>query len=387
MGLSFEGPTVRVAVRVLCRRPTGGTMANFGEHRSVVLFGDDIAYQQFGDHGPVVVLLHGIADSGQTWDRLLPHLPTENDRRAFTILVPDLLGHGRSAKPRSDYSLSAHANMLRNLLDALGHDRVFVVGHSLGGGVGMQFAHQYPRRCRGLMLVASGGLGREVAGLLRVATVPGSELVLRLLAVHHVQRTLAAVSGPLGRSLQPLRLPITVDIDDILRGYRTLSSSEARTAFLATLRSVVDTGGQRVSAMNWLPVARKPPITLVWGSRDSIIPVRHAYDAHELIPHSQLVIFPGAGHFPHRHDPQRFAALIADLVHPHDRKATQPVSVTSPGRPTTNPRPQSSGDGHATGGFAQPTLHVMPSALPGAGSSIGTTRYDSARNRARRSIS
>jgi pimeloyl-ACP methyl ester carboxylesterase len=327
-------------------------MANFGDHRSVVLFGDRIAFRQFGDHGPVVVLLHGIADSGQTWDRLLPHLPADSDRGAFRILVPDLLGHGQSAKPRSDYSLSAHANMLRNLLDALGHDRVFVVGHSLGGGVAMQFAHQYPRRCRGLMLVASGGLGSEVAGLLRVATLPGSELVLRLLAEPQVQRTLAAVSGPLGRGLQPLRLSISVDIDDILRGYRTLSSSEARTAFLATLRSVVDTGGQRVSAMNWLPTARKAPITLVWGGRDSIIPVRHAYAAHELIPHSQLVIFPDAGHFPHRHDPQRFAGLIADLVHAHDRKAPQPVSVASPRTTTPNPPLRSSRDRHATVGSA-----------------------------------
>jgi pimeloyl-ACP methyl ester carboxylesterase len=308
------------------------------KHRSIALFGDRIAYRQLGGQGPVVVLLHGIADSGQTWDRLLPHLRTGSDRGAFTILVPDLLGHGQSAKPRSDYSLSAHANMLRNLLDALGHDRVIVVGHSLGGGVAMQFAHQYPGRCRGLMLVASGGLGSEVTGLLRVATLPGAELVLRLLAAHQVQRTLGAVSGPLVRGLQPLRLPITVDVDDIFRGYRTLSSSEARTAFLATLRSVVDIEGQRMSAMNWLPVAGQAPITLVWGGRDSIIPVRHAYDAHELIPHSRLVIFPDAGHFPHHHDPKRFAGLIADLVHALDRKAPQPVKVKSPRTHTANPR-------------------------------------------------
>jgi pimeloyl-ACP methyl ester carboxylesterase len=339
-------------------------MANFGEHRSVVLFGNHIAYQQLGDQGPVVVLLHGIADSGQTWDVLLPHLPTDNDRGAFTILAPDLLGHGRSAKPRSDYSLSAHANMLRNLLDALGHDQVIVVGHSLGGGVAMQFAHQYPERCRGLMLVATGGLGNEVAGLLRAAALPGAELVLRLLAAHQIQRTLGAVSGPLGRGLRPLRLSITVDIDDILRGYRALSDSEAQAAFLATLRSVVDTGGQRVSAMNWLSVAGKAPITLVWGGRDPIIPVRHAYDAHELIPHSELVIFPDAGHFPHRQDPRRFACLIADFVHALDRKAPQPVSVTPPRTPTTNARLRSRGDGHATGSCAEPAMRAMPAALP-----------------------
>ena len=288
-------------------------MADFGAQRIVTLCGGQIAYRRYGDPGPVVVLLHGVADSGHTWDTPLSQLATRRDRGALTIVVPDLLGHGLSAKPRTDYSLGAHANTLRDLLDELGHDQVTLVGHSLGGGVAMQFAYQFPGRCEALMLVASGGLGGEVSAVLRAAALPGSELVMRLLTARYMRRTIGAVAGALGRT--PMPLPGVVDVDEVLRVYASLDSSAARAGFLATLRAVVDPLGQRVSAVNWLPAAAQIPTMLVWGGRDPIIPVQHAHRAHELIPGSRLVIFPGAGHFPHRHDPTRFADLVLDFVH------------------------------------------------------------------------
>jgi pimeloyl-ACP methyl ester carboxylesterase len=215
------------------------------------------AYRQIGVRGPVVVLLHGLGDGGHSWDKLLPHLPTDGSSGALTILIPDLLGHGQSAKPRGDYSIGAHANVLRDLLDELGHDRVTLVGHSLGGGVALQFAYQYRRRCEALMLVATGGFGGDVAGLLRAAALPGSELILRLLTARHVRRTIGAVGGAVGRTLRPLRLPTLVDVDDVLRIHGSLTTAEARAAFLATLRSVIDPAGQRVSAVTRLPPRRR----------------------------------------------------------------------------------------------------------------------------------
>ena len=94
------------------------------------------------------------------------------------MLAPDLLGHGASGKEATDYSLGAHASVLRDLMDRLGIDRATVVGQSLGGGVAMQLAYQYPDRCERLVLVASGGLGREVSIILRALSLPGAELVL-----------------------------------------------------------------------------------------------------------------------------------------------------------------------------------------------------------------
>jgi len=184
----------------------------------------------------------------------------------MTVIVPDLLGHGLSAKPRTDYSRGVHANMLRDLLDGLGHDRVTLVGHSLDG-VALRFAYQY-RRCEALMLVASGGLGCDVAGLLRAAALPGSELALRLLTgQRHVRRTIGALARP---------LPTLGDVDDVLRIYGSLATAEARSPFLATLRAVIDPAGQRVSAMNRPPTATQIPTLFLCGSRDPIIPVRHA---------------------------------------------------------------------------------------------------------------
>jgi pimeloyl-ACP methyl ester carboxylesterase len=301
-------------------------MADFGAHRVVSLRGAQIAYRVCGDQGPVVVLLHGVADTGRSWDTCLSHLAIDGSRGALTVVVPDLLGHGLSARPRTDYSVGAHANILRDLLDELGHTRVTLIGHSLGGGVAMHFAYQFPGRCEALMLVASGGLGGEISAALRAAALPGSELVLRLLTATGIRRGVGVVAAALAHA--PIALPDVVDSAEVLRVYLSLDSTAARSGFLLTLRAVIDPFGQRVSAVNWLPAAARVPTMIVWGGRDPIIPVQHAQRAHELISGSQLVIFPEAGHFPHRHDPTRFAELVLDFVH-----RTQPASQQPPYAP------------------------------------------------------
>src|ERR671927_675998 len=140
------------------------------------LHGHRVTYRRAG-WGPVVVLIHGIAGSSATWGDVIEPLAEH-----YTVVAPDLLGHGQSAKPRGDYSLGAYASGLRDLLTALGHDKGTIVGHSLGGGVAMQMAYQFPDRCERMVLVSSGGLGREVHFLLRAATLPGSVWIIPMLA-------------------------------------------------------------------------------------------------------------------------------------------------------------------------------------------------------------
>ena len=152
---------------------------------SVVLHGHRISYRSAGT-GSAVLLLHGITSSASTWDDVLPWLAERH-----TVVAPDLLGHGQSAKPRGDYSLGAHANGLRDLLGVLGHERVTVVGHSLGGGIAMQLAYQFPELCERLVLVSSGGLGRDVHALLRAAARRRA---------HGPGRRRASRSGPGARS-------------------------------------------------------------------------------------------------------------------------------------------------------------------------------------------
>ena len=274
------------------------------EHEEITLHGHRVSYRRAG-WGPVIVLMHGITGSSLTWEDVIEPLAER-----YTVVAPDLLGHGESAKPRGDYSLGAYASGVRDLVQAIGHDRATVVGHSLGGGVAMQFAYQFPERCERLVLVSSGGLGREVHMLLRAAALPGSELVLPLLASPGIIGRVDAVGAFLSR----LGLRAGADLDELWRGFSSLADGGARAAFIHTLRTILDPGGQRVSATDRLYLAAEMPTLIVWGERDPIIPFRHGLRASELVPGSRFVSFPDAGHFPYRDDPRRFVRELADFI-------------------------------------------------------------------------
>jgi pimeloyl-ACP methyl ester carboxylesterase len=267
------------------------------------LHGRRISYLTAGE-GPLLLLIHGIASDSEAWRPALPLLA-----RHATVIAPDLPGHGLSGKGPGDYSLGSLASVLRDLLVKLGHERATLVGHSLGGGVAMQFAYMYPERSERLVLVSSGGLGRTVNVLLRAATLPGSELVIAL--------TIAPLTT-LGRAgvaaLRCVGLRVTPDLGEVGRGFATLADGEGRAAFLDTLRSVVNLKGQRIDASDRLYLAKGMPTLLLWGERDSIIPVGHARRASEQMPGSRLVTFADSGHFPQIDDPHRFAAVLREFV-------------------------------------------------------------------------
>jgi pimeloyl-ACP methyl ester carboxylesterase len=284
--------------------------------RELTLHGHRVAYRQAGS-GPVVVLIHGITSDSSTWRRVLPYLA-----RRFTVIAPDLAGHGGSAKPKGDYSLGAHASGVRDLLLALGHDHATFVGHSLGGGIAMQISYQFPERCERLVLVDSGGLGRDVSLLLRAATLPGSEFVLPLLSASRLLDAGRLAGSALGR----LGLRAGTDIEEMARGHATLSDREARAAFVQTLRSVVEPGGQRVNASNRLYLAKHLPLLLVWGERDSLIPVAHGREAHEHVPGSRLEVFADSGHFPQLDEPERFLDVLVDFI-----DSTEPAALDAEG--------------------------------------------------------
>lgn len=282
------------------------------ELKETALHGHRIAYRSAGS-GPAIVLVHGITSTSATWERVMPYLATR-----FTVIAPDLLGHGESAKPRGDYSLGAYASGVRDLMVSLGHERATFVGHSLGGGVVMQLAYQFPERCERLVLVDSGGLGREVNFLLRAATLPLSEVVLPVLAS---ARLLDAGRG-VGRLFGRLGLHVGTDMAELAKGHASLADAESRAAFVHTLRTIVDPGGQRVNASDRLYLAQNVPFMIVWGERDPIIPVQHGRAAHELVPTSRLEVFENAGHFPHVDDPQRFLDVLLDFI-----DSTAPATV------------------------------------------------------------
>ena len=240
------------------------------------------------------------------------------------VIAPDLLGHGESAKPRGDYSLGAHACGIRDLLAALGHDRVSMVGHSLGGGIAMQFAYQFPERAQRLALVDAGGLGPEVSIVLRAATLPGSEVVLPVLAHDWVRRAGTSVGSLLGR----VGVPVSPGIVAALQGYASLGDAATREAFVHTARSVLDVRGQRVDARDRLYLASDLPLLVVWGARDAIIPLHHGTALAAGLPDARLEVFERSGHFPHLTEPGRLAAVVADWVATTEPAALEPSSLT-----------------------------------------------------------
>jgi len=272
--------------------------------QTVALHGHDLSYVESGS-GPVVLFIHGILGSQRQWEHLIDTM--DDDHR---VLLPDLFGHGESAKPFGDYSLSAHAAAMRDLLDHLAVERVTLVGHSLGGGIAMQFFYLFPERVERLVLVSSGGLGREVNVLLRAATLPGATQVLGVIASAPV---LAPV-GALGRGASKLGWRPSADVGAVWRGFRSLGDRESRRAFLATTRAVIDIGGQSISAHDHLQGSLPVPTMIVWGSNDRMIPASHALSVAEQLPDCRVEIFEGAGHFPHLDDPDRFARVLRGFI-------------------------------------------------------------------------
>ncbi len=255
--------------------------------------------------GPPVVLIHGMLNSSSHWQAVAAGLSREH-----TVIAPDLIGHGDSAAPRGDYSLGAHAASIRDLLAAIGVDRATIVGHSLGGGVAMQFFYQFPQRVERLALISSGGLGHEVSPMLRSAALPG---ISGLLSLTIGPRLVDGV-WRLGRVLRERGVPTGVYVQAVARALRPLQTAEARSAFLHTLRAVIDVRGQRVSATDRLYLLESIPTLIVWGERDHTIPIAHGRAAHAAIPGSVLRTIPGAAHFPHLEDPAALAALLREFI-------------------------------------------------------------------------
>jgi pimeloyl-ACP methyl ester carboxylesterase len=281
--------------------------------RHVSIHGHDVGYRRAGeDHDEVVLLIHGLAGSSKTWDLVMPTLGERYD-----VIAPDLLGHGESAKPMGDYSLGAFASGLRDLLAVLDVSSVTIVGHSFGGGIAMQLAYQHPHLVDRLVLVCSGGLGRDVSWLLRLLTLPGAEYLMPVFFPKLLVEPATEFGRFLGR--RDIRRPY---LAEMWRAYSSLAGAPNRKAFVRTMRGVIEPGGQTVDASDRLYLAARVPTLIVWGDQDGIIPVQHGIDAHDEIAGSRLEILEGVGHFAHVEAPDRFSDVLLDFLDSTDPGAS-----------------------------------------------------------------
>ena len=255
--------------------------------------------------GPALLLLHGLGCDHTTWAPVIAALA-----RRYTVIAPDLLGHGRSAKPRADYSVGGYANGMRDLLTVLGIDKVTVVGHSFGGGVAMQFAYQFPERTERMILVAPGGLGREVTPAIRVITLPGFNQAMGLVTLPGVRHATKLWL----RSLAASGLARARDLDEVAEIVESFKDPRARAAIRHVVSAVVDWRGQVVTMTDRAYLTQAMPMCVIWGTNDSVIPVRHADVAAEVAPFATVEVIEDAGHFPHKDHPQQFVTIVNDFV-------------------------------------------------------------------------
>lgn len=280
------------------------TLTQMDEMQMINVHGHQRAFLKVGS-GPAILLIHGIGSRHETWLPIISRLAQH-----YTVIAPDLLGHGVSAKPRADYSVGGYANGMRDLLTVLGIEKATVVGHSLGGGIAMQFAYQFPQRTERLVLVGSGGLGPEVNAIVPICTLPGAGLGLAVLTAPPVR----VIGHRLLSTFHKSGLPYTADFVQLSLVYETLGARDSRTAFRHVLRALIDWRGQIATMRDRAYLAEYLPAMIVWGKRDTVIPVRHAHVAHELLPGSRLEIFKKSGHFPHADEPERFADALIDFI-------------------------------------------------------------------------
>ncbi len=273
--------------------------------REVRHAGNTLSYRRAGPvDGPVVLLVHGLASDRSTWDRVIDGLASSGIR----VLAPDLLGHGSSDKPIDGYTLETFAASLASLLRAEGVAAATVVGHSFGGAVAMQLSHDRPELVSRLVLVSAGGLGRRVHPVLRAATLPGAQTLVRVIVNRRTSTIYRAK-----RLHRSLRLSPDV-IANLGRAGRGLSSPASRAAFFATLRMAISPGGQRGSMLDLDYVSLDLPTLIVWSERDPVVPSAHAHDTHAHLTNSRLEIFHGSTHQPHHHSHERFVALLNDFI-------------------------------------------------------------------------
>ena len=291
----------------------------------VTIHGHRRAFLKRGS-GPTLLLLHGLGCDHTTWLPVIDQLA-----QRFTVIAPDLLGHGRSAKPRADYSVGGYANGMRDLLTVLGIDQVTVVGHSFGGGVAMQFAYQFPERTERLVLTASGGLGPEVTPVIRAITTPGFHQLMTVLTVPLVRHV-----GVVGlRRLASLPFESTRDLDEVATIYDSFADAERRAAIRHVVRAVVDWHGQIVTMADRAYLTQAMPMCVIWGRDDVVIPAQHARNAATLAPTARVEVIPHCGHFPHKDHPDRFARILKDFVNEtapavYDREEMREMLVNGP---------------------------------------------------------
>ncbi len=267
-------------------------------------------------HGDPVLMVHGVGGWAENWREVMEPI-ARTGRRAIAVDLPgfgesEAPGRVRHFGPRDAF----YARFMRELMDAMGLRSAHVVGNSMGGAVAYLTAVTAPERTRSLALVASGGLGTDIALFLRLATLPGMITLSRLL----------------GRPAQA-REVLRTCFSDVSRIPPRLYEEAERYGFASypefvrALRSGVTVFGVRESLRrHWIDQASRydGPVVVVWGREDQVLPIRHVGDARAVFPRAEIRVIEGCGHMPMVERPEEFLAALLPFLERAEAVAAAP---------------------------------------------------------------
>ncbi|MEE9284685.1 MAG: alpha/beta fold hydrolase [Dehalococcoidia bacterium] len=273
---------------------------NLPEDRYTSVDGHRLRYWDEGS-GPPLLLLHGLGNSTLVWHQAMAGLA-----QRFRVVAVDLPGHGYSDMPRGHFPLSEAAGLVALFMRQVGAERFHVAGNSMGGVIALELGLGYPQRVTGLVLVDSAGLGRSIAWILRILSLPGIGEYLDRPSPKQVRQLLRTILYDPGLISDAL-------VDEM---YRQRSRPGAAKWLLRFLRTGVNVAGQRRSIQRQDQLHRlRPPLLILWGRQDRIVPVAHAHAAAARQPAARLHVFDRCGHWPQMEHTDEFIRVVSNFLH------------------------------------------------------------------------
>jgi 4,5:9,10-diseco-3-hydroxy-5,9,17-trioxoandrosta-1(10),2-diene-4-oate hydrolase len=255
-----------------------------------------------GDKGTAVVLVHGLGGSIENWVNNIDALAQHH-----RVYAMDLVGFGRAEKTPLTHDLNVLGKFIDDFMKTQSVEKASLVGNSLGGGLVLRFAIDFPGKVEKLVLVDNAGMGREVILDFKVASLP---LIGELL------------TRPSRKGTARLWKKVVYDSSLVTEGlveecYGLFTLPGARKALLATVRACINLSGQRAD-LTGLLISKLGTITaptlIFWGQQDRILPLAHAHIAMKKIPNARLHIFDRCGHMPQFEHPEEFNKLVLDFL-------------------------------------------------------------------------
>lgn len=263
---------------------------------------DDLVVRYWDEgQGEPLLLIHGMGACLETWAWNIEALAARH-----RVIAPDLPGFGKSSRPNREdiYSLRYGGEFLSRFAEKLGISALSAAGNSMGGVLAIQLTLMHPEMVRRLILVDSGGLGREVPYPIRIATLP----IISRLAAHPPRPLVRLAFGQMILRRDSNAEELTRRIIEYLNMPGTMAAA------VKMARTGINLRGQ----MHPYDAAELgkilAPALVIWGEKDVVVPARHAEAALHAIPDCRAVVLTGAGHAPQVDRPEVFNELVLEFL-------------------------------------------------------------------------